>query len=55
MMEQEDRWNQFAATGKVKDYLEYRESMQRVQEEPGEKVSAKDFSGAEAGQEGSAW
>ncbi|MCD7826178.1 MAG: hypothetical protein LUH14_09500 [Clostridiaceae bacterium] len=26
-MEKEERWNQFAASGKVMDYLEYRESL----------------------------
>lgn len=26
-MEQEERWNQFAASGRVMDYLKYRESV----------------------------
>lgn len=26
-MEREERWNQFAVTGKVMDYLEYRKSV----------------------------
>lgn len=26
-MEQDERWNQFAASGKVTDYLRYRESV----------------------------
>lgn len=26
IMKQEERWNQFAVTGKVMDYLEYRKS-----------------------------
>lgn len=28
IMNQEERWNQFAATGKVMDYLEYRKGTQ---------------------------